>query len=82
MSRNRFMMFLALLVVASMLLAACGSTSTTPANSSTLIPGDSVPASALPGTSNADTIIVGAWQQPGTYYDPAFICAKPCACGG
>ncbi len=74
MSSKRLIVALGLLVIASMVLAACGPTPTATATSP-VVPGavtdTPAPATAVPGPSYADTIIVGTWQEPGTWYDPA-----------
>lgn len=58
---RKLLVVVSLLMVASMLLAACGAKTT----------GTSAPATQPPASAYADTIIVGTWQEPGTFYDAA-----------
>jgi peptide/nickel transport system substrate-binding protein len=77
-SKGLFTVF-SMVVIASMLLVACGST---PAASTEPLDAPTQPQSADTSTSQsvtdlpagqelADTIIIGSWQQPGTFYDAA-----------
>ncbi|MBI5351491.1 MAG: peptide ABC transporter substrate-binding protein [Chloroflexi bacterium] len=74
MSQKKINLILALLVTASLVLTACGNTPAAPAATAEPAATQSpVAATEAPATGPtlADTIIVGAWQEPGTFYDPA-----------
>jgi peptide/nickel transport system substrate-binding protein len=73
MSQKTMSSVLGLVVILSVLLSACGNTpaatETTQAPSIEPVVTEAPAATAGPGFS--DTIIVGAWQEPGGFYDPA-----------
>lgn len=77
MSNKRLILCLSVIIIASMVLSAC-TPAATPVDSSDESPGGGSAATSVPGTSvteapaqkYADTIIVGAWQQPRNFYDP------------
>jgi len=74
MLRTRLMLVLGLLVVASMVLSACGAAPTAPPAEVVTVKETVVVTQAVPPTAPAgmsDTIIVGTWQQPRGFYDPA-----------
>jgi peptide/nickel transport system substrate-binding protein len=76
MSSKRFILFLSLIIIASMVLSAC-TPEAAPAEPSVESPGGGAATGApgstvteAPAQQFADTIIVGAWQQPRNFYDP------------
>src|SRR4030095_2624756 len=76
MLRTRLMYVLGLLVVASMVLSACGAPATEPLAAATEPPAaatepPTTAATEAPAPATSDTIIIGTWQEPRGFSDAA-----------